>query len=335
MHNPRISHGVLVALVGACLAPAAASAQEGPPPPPTATGGQTVKTVAQGFVNPTQMTFGKRRMFVAAFGSEDGSDPGGVFAVRKGKVRKIFRSPSSASGVVYHRGKLYVSSRAKVYRYSKWNGRRFRVRRAIYTGPEGFSGFAGLAFGPDGRLYSGVGLGGSANNDPGPPVTPFEQRVMSMTARGRDLRTEVRGVRQPWMLTFVKGIPDPFVSVLAAENTEPPPPDWIIKARRGQNYGFPTCTRAPGSENACRGFAKPIALLENHASPMGISSIGRTLYVALFGGLGEGPAVVSMTTSGKRIEPLLAGAAPFLGLVTHRGRVYVSDVTGSIYRVTP
>jgi glucose/arabinose dehydrogenase len=236
---------------------------------------------------------------------------------------------------VYRKGKLYVSSGGQVLRYSHWNGRRFRVRETIFTGPAGFSGFGGLAFGPDGRLYGGVALGGSANNDPGPPVTPYEHRVMSMSARGRHLRTEVRGVRQPWMLTFVKGIPDPFVSVLAADNVEPPPPDWIIRARRGQDYGFPTCSRAPDSKQACKGYARPIALLENHASPMGIDGRGQTLYVALFGGLGEGPAVVSMKTNGKRIETLLNGSAPFLGLTVHRGYVYVSDVTGSIYRVRP
>ena len=74
------------------------------------------------------------------------------------------------------------------------------------------------------------------------------------------------------------------MSVLADERT-PTPPDWVVNAKPGENYGYPTCTQAV--KNDCKGFAKPIALLKNHASPMGISPIGQTLYVALFGGLGK------------------------------------------------
>jgi glucose/arabinose dehydrogenase len=130
----------------------------------------------------------------------------------------------------------------------------------------------------------------------------------------------------------VQGIADPFVSVLADEST-PTPPDWIVKAKPGQDYGYPTCTQL--QKQPCSGFAKPIALLENHASPMGISPIGRTLYVALFGGLTpEHPVVVSMNTAGKQITPFLTGyVAPVLAVGTRKGNVYTGDLTGAIYRV--
>ena len=212
---------------------------------------------------------------------------------------------------------------------SRWNGRRFLRKKTIYTGPQGFNGFSGLAFGPDKRLYSGVQL--NDQTDQQPDTSPFARSVVSMTAKGKDIKTVATGLRQPWQLTFVQGNPNPFVSVLADERT-PTPPDWVVNAKPGENYGYPTCTQSVKKD--CKGFAKPIALLADHASPMGISPIGQTLYVALFGGRGKGPEVVSMNTGGKQIKTFLSGyAAPVLAVGTRKGNVYTGDLTGAIYRV--
>jgi glucose/arabinose dehydrogenase len=324
----------LTRAAGAALAlsltiPAAAAAQ-GAPPPPTAANGQPVKTLAQGVPTPTEFAFFKRNVFVGAFGDEEqGFKGGGVYRVKNGKAKRIRKSGTMVSGVAWRKGKLYVASGRKIFTLSKWNGHRFRRKRTIYTGPEGFNGFSGLAFGPNGRLYSGVQL--SDQTDQKPDTSPFARSVVSMTARGKNIQTVATGLRQPWQLTFVKGNPNPFVSVLADER-EPTPPDWIVNAKPGDNYGYPTCTQLVKKD--CKGFAKPIALLPNHASPMGISPIGQTLYVALFGGRGNGPEVVSMNTGGKQIRTFLSGyVAPVLAVGTRRGNVYTGDLTGAIYRV--
>ena len=326
MHKHRFS-GVAVAALTTCLAvPAAAGAQA--PPPPTATNGQAVKTLAQGVPTPTEFAFFKRNVFVGAFGPEDGSG-GGVYRIRQGKAKRIKGSPKTVAGIAWRKGKLYVSSGKRIVVMSKWNGRRFLRKRTLYRGPAGFTGFSGLAFGPDKRLYSGIQL--NDQTDQQPDNGPFARSVVSMTARGKDVKTVATGLRQPWQLTFVQGNPNPFVSVLADERT-PTPPDWIVNAKPGDNYGYPTCTQSVKRD--CRGFAKPVALLKDHASPMGISPIGQTLYVALFGGLGEGPEVVSMNTSGKQIKSFLTGyAAPVLAVGTRNGNVYTGDLTGAIYRV--
>jgi len=326
MHKHRFS-GVAVAALTTCLAvPAAAGAQA--PPPPTATNGQAVKTLAQGVPTPTEFAFFKRNVFVGAFGPEDGSG-GGVYRIRQGKAKRIKGSPKTVAGIAWRKGKLYVSSGKRIVVMSKWNGRRFLRKRTLYRGPAGFTGFSGLAFGPDKRLYSGVQL--NDQTDQQPDNGPFARSVVSMTARGKDVKTVATGLRQPWQLTFVQGNPNPFVSVLADERT-PTPPDWTVNAKPGDNYGYPTCTQSVKRD--CRGFAKPVALLKDHASPMGISPIGQTLYVALFGGLGQGPEVVSMNTSGKQIKSFLTGyAAPVLAVGTRNGNVYTGDLTGAIYRV--
>src|SRR4051794_29450491 len=326
MDTHRISRAAAAALTTCLVVPAAAGAQA--PPPPKATGGQAVKTLAQGLPTPTEFAFFKRNVFVGAYGPEDGSG-GGVYRIRKGKAKRVRSSGKTVSGIAWRKGKLYVASGPRIFTMSRWNGRRFLRKKTIFTAPAGFSGFTGLAFGPDRRLYSGVGL--NDQTDQGPDTGPFARSVVSMTARGKDIRTVATGLRQPWQLTFVSGNPNPFVSVLADER-EPTPPDWIVNAKPGENYGYPTCTQAV--KNDCKGFAKPIALLKDHASPMGISPIGQTLYVALFGGLGKGPEVVSINTGGKQVKTFLSGyAAPVLAVGTRKGNVYTGDLTGAIYRV--
>src|SRR5215213_7097533 len=329
MPKTRFRAAALAALTASLAIPAAAWAQDGPPPPPTAANGAVVKTLAQGLPTPTDFAFYKRNVFVSAFGSEDGSVRGGVFRVRKGEAKRLKGSPRAVAGLAWRNRKLYVSANKRIVVMSRWNGRRFLRSKTIYRGPEGFTGFSGLAFGPDGRPYSGVQL--NDTTDQKPDTGPFARSIVSLKPNGTDIRVVATGLRQPWQLTFVKGNPAPFVSVLADERT-PTPPDWIVNAKPGENYGYPTCTQA--AKRPCKGFAKPVALLDDHASPMGISPIGQTLYVALFGGLGQGPVVVSMNTAGKQIKPFLSGyVAPVLAVGTRRGYVYTGDLTGAIYRV--
>jgi glucose/arabinose dehydrogenase len=322
------SRAAVAALTISVAVPAAAGAQA--PPPPTAANGQAVKTLAQGVPTPTEFAFFKKNVFVGAFGDEEKNFAGGgVYRIRHGKAKRIRGSGTTVSGVAWRNGALYVASGPKIVRMSRWNGRRFLRKKTIYTGPAGFTGFSGLAFGPDHRLYSGVQL--NDQTDEKPDTGPFARSVVSLTAKGKDIKTVATGLRQPWQLTFVQGNPNPFVSVLDDERT-PTPPDWIVNAKPGENYGYPTCTQSVKKD--CKGFAKPIALLADHASPMGISPIGQTLYVALFGGRAGKPEVVSMNTNGKQIKTFLSGyVAPVLAVGTRKGNVYTGDLTGAIYRV--
>jgi glucose/arabinose dehydrogenase len=326
MQTGLISRAAAAALTTALLVPAAAAAQG--PPPPTAANGNPVTTLAQGVPTPTEFAFYKRAVFVGAYGPETGGG-GGVYRVRKGTAKRLKGSPKTVAGIAWRNKRLYVSTGKRIVVMSRWNGHRFLRKRTIYRGPEGFTAFTGLAFGPDNRLYSGVAL--NDQTDQKADTGPFARSVVSLKPNGKDIKVVATGLRQPWQLAFVNGNPNPFVSVLADERS-PVPPDWIVNAKPGQNYGYPTCTQA--QKRPCRGFAKPIATLNDHASPMGMSPIGQTLYVALFGGLGQGPVVVSMNTAGKQIKPFLSGyAAPVLAVGARNGNVYTGDLTGAIYRV--
>jgi glucose/arabinose dehydrogenase len=142
------------------------------------------------------------------------------------------------------------------------------------------------------------------------------------------------GIRQPFQLAFPQGSKFPYVTSLSQDKGGPAPNDAVIVAKPGQNYGFPTCTwNLPKQKKACAGMNEPAIFLPPHASPMGIGSIGKTLYVALFGGTGKGPEVVEMSEKGQP-RPLLTGfAAPVIALGVNEGNIYVGDLTGSIYKV--
>jgi glucose/arabinose dehydrogenase len=326
MMRTRSIRALVGALAALSLGAAAASGA------PTATSGSPVETLAQGVPTPTQFAFGAGKVFVAAAGDEETSAPGGVFLVHDGVATRIPDTPPTAFGVVWRRGTLYVTSGPRLLALRGWNGTSFDTTKVLFRGPAGMPFLTGLAIGPNRRLYTGVSF--SADRfDHERSTEPLGQRLISLRRNGKGLRVVAEGLRQPWMPTFVRGIRNPFVTVLAQDNLAKAPPDWIVRARRGQDYGFPDCTWQ--KPKACKGFPKPVALLPEHSSPMGIGAIGTRLYVALFGGRSGSPEVVSLQLGhGSNLKPVLTGfAAPVVALGVRRGWIYTGDLSGAIYRV--
>ncbi len=331
---------VAALFIAALLVPAMAQAA-GPPPLPKAANGAKVQRFATGVPVPTQVAFSGRNAFVA--GATEGPFKGGLFVVRPGsrKAVKIPGTVKGAFGVAAKNGKVFVSSGRKVIAFARFDGKRFRARKVIFSGPKKFNGFSGLAIGPNGRLYAGVSLNQKYDHSPDPSL--YGNSVVSMTRAGKKVKVVATGMRQPWMLTFAPGIRDPFVSVLSQDlPVNNGTPDLIVRATRGADFGFPDCTWL--SEEGCEGMTEPLVMLDaqpgpkdslNQQSPMGIGAIGSKLYVALFGGTAKaGPQVMKMKTDGTGIKPYLTGfVAPVLSVATHRGNVYVGDLTGSIYKV--
>jgi glucose/arabinose dehydrogenase len=320
--------GIVASLIGG----SASAATEGPPPP-TATSGAAVEVVGSGVPTPTAFAFGAGRVFVSGFGGEDGKTPGGVYVLRGGKAVRVPGLAGSA-GLAWKNGTLYttVAPRGlKLVAWSGWNGSTFTKRRVVWSAPKRFSGLNGLAIGWDGRIYAGVGL--SDDGDTRKSDRPYAQSVISMRVDGTDVKTVATGLRQPWQLVFVKGVQRPYVTVLGQENLgKRQPPDYVILARDGEDYGFPACNWSKPA--ACASFAKPVAFFPAHSSPTGIAANGSTLYVALFNGAGRGPAVIRLPARGRTSRPVLTGfAAPVVAVGVSGGYLYAGDLTGSISRV--
>jgi glucose/arabinose dehydrogenase len=320
-----------LAMLAVATAPLAAG-----PPPPNAVSGAAVEVVASGVPTPTAFAFGRGAVFVAGFGSEDGKTRGGLFVLRGGKAVKVPGLPGAA-GLAWKDGTLYATVATprvtKIVAWSGWNGRTFASSRVVWAGPSRFPGLNGLAIGWDGRIYAGVGLSDEA--DHAKSNRPYAQSVISMRTDGSDVKIVAKGLRQPWQLAFVKGVASPYVTVLGQENLgKRQPPDYVIVAKDGDDYGFPACNWSKPA--ACASFAKPVGLLPAHSSPTGIAAAGTTLYVALFNGIGRGPELVTMPARGRSAKPksfLTGFAAPVVAVGVSGGFVYTGDVTGSIYRV--
>jgi glucose/arabinose dehydrogenase len=289
-----------------------------------------VTQVAAGLSIPTSFAFGASEVFAGDFGSEDGKTKGGVFLLKNGAATRLSHSPASVSGVAYHGNSLYVAAGTKLLRWSGWNGTSFSKSKTIYRGPKGFPGFNGIGFGANGRLFAGV----SNASDHKPSSKPYAFDVLSFDANGKDLKVEAHGLRQPWQMAFSKGSSTPFVSDLGQDSGVKNPPDYVVKVKSGDDYGFPKCNWV--KKSACKGFAKPVQFFAAHSSPMGLGIIGDTLYVALFGGLGSGPEVVSVPVAGGATtpKPVLTGfAAPIVGLGAQGKSIYVGELTGTVYKL--
>lgn len=334
MSHPRAFGAALLAafIAVASFAIVASSGAAGPPLPKAANG-NTVEVVGTGVPTPTAFAFTGQTVFAGSGPNEETNGPGGLFTVAGGKATQVPNTPPIVFGLAWKSNKLYVSTGPTIVALSGWNGTAFSSEKTVYANKKkGFPGFNGLAFGPEGRLYAGLALNQKYDHS----ADPFKpsQAVVSMTAAGKGFKVVAEGLRQPFQLDFPQGSKYPYVTVLGQDKGGKAPNDEIVVAKPGQNYGFPTCTWIlPKQEKQCKGFDEPQVFLPPHASPMGIGSIGRTLYVSLFGGTGKGPEVVEMSERGQP-QPFLTGfAAPVIALGVNNGSIYVGDLTGSIYKV--
>lgn len=325
---------------------ASATAAQGPPPPPVGAKGVKVKQFATGLATPTSFAFGGGNVFEGDGGAESPGVPnGGVFLLKRGAATKLAGSPNFVGGLTWHKGTLYVSGatasatgslKFQLQAWSGWTGTKFTHQKVIYTGPKGFKGFNGLAFGPDGRLYVGVDVSLDQTNDHGPASTsPFLYDILSLKPNGKDVKVFAKGIRQPWQFAFEKGSSDPFVSDLGQDSGNVKnPPDFLLKVHKGDNYGFPKCTRTDAKK--CKGFTKPFKTFSPHTDIMGLAIIGKTLYMTSFIGNKGSGEVLSMPLKGGNVKTVVKGlVAPFVGLGANRGSLYVGELTGRVFKVTP
>jgi glucose/arabinose dehydrogenase len=329
------------AVVGSAFA-AAAQAAAGPPPP-TSANGNAVQLVASGLKTPTSFAFGGGSVFEGDGGSSSGKAPpnGGIYVLKGGTATELPNSPQFVAGLAWHGNALYISgasltatgAKFQLLKWSGWNGTSFAHRQAIWTAPKTNNGLNGIAFGPDGRLYVGVDLGLTDNNDHGPAKTADVYDILSLKANGHGLKIYATGIRQPWQLVFPKGSATPLVSDLGQDSGAKNPPDFVLNPSQGDNFGFPKCNWT--SKKACKGFAKPFKMFKPHTDIMGLAALGKTLYMSSFAGVsGKAGEVFTMPLKGGAYKPLVSGfVAPVVGLGLNGSWLYIGELTGQVFRV--
>jgi glucose/arabinose dehydrogenase len=317
----------------------------GAPPPPKAANGATVQQVAAGLKTPTSLAFGDGVVFEGDGGnSKSGPPNGGVYVLKGGTATKLAGSPAFVGGVLFHAGTLYVSGGTptgpksatwQILAWSGWNGTKFAKQKVVYTAPKGFQGFNGLGF-AGGRLYVGVDVGLLNGNDHGPAtLSPYLYDILTIKPNGKGFKVFAKGIRQPWQMVFPAGSTSPLVSDLGQDKAATNPPDFVLRVKAGDNFGFPTCNHTAGSN--CSGSATPFQMFPPHTNIMGMVIIGKTLYMTSFlstTGKGPGGEVVSMPLSGGKLTPVVTGfVAPTVGLGGSGGYLYIGELTGQVFRV--
>jgi glucose/arabinose dehydrogenase len=334
---------LLSALVagGAALVLATGTAAAQGPPPPTAANGAPVSTVGQVQGTPTTIARDPATgtLFIGASPSEDTGKGGGIFAVTNGVVEHTTAVQGAVFGLARDdaTGTLYASvlgpKGGQIVALSQWNGTSFGSIKTIFTGTKTVGPIGGIALGPDGRLYGGAFLNVDVNKKGKlakkiPYPHPFT--VFSITTDGSGFKVVSRGLRQPWQMTFPQGQTSPFVTVLSQDKGKIPP-DAIVVAKQGTNFGFPGCFLKVG--NACKKgktYGKALVSFPDHTSPMGIGSQGDTLYVALFSKM----EVATIPVAGGQATPFLTKfVAPVVLTNVIDGTLYAGDVTGFVYQV--
>ena len=161
--------------------------------------------------------------------------------------------------------------------------------------------------------------------------------ILSIKPNGKGLKVFATGIRQPWQLAFPTGSSSPFVSDLGQDKGANNPPDFVLRVKQGDNYGFPHCNWIVPSK--CGGYTKPFQRFGPHTDIMGLAIIGKRLYMTSFlGSTGKGPGgeVLSMPLSGGTAKPIVKGfVAPTVGLGVRGSSLYVGELTGQVFRVTP
>ncbi len=208
------------------------------------------------FKQPTVVTFGPDGAMYALSVEGDvarlSDDNGDHFAEN---VKAIYTDSANqldhAVGMAFHDNVLYISDGGRISTLTDSNGDGILdTLHPIVTGLPSqlwtFHSNNGIAFGPDNKLYVGVG----STTDHGPLRVKYEASILRMNPDGSDLETFATGFRNPYDLAFspkgelftADNSPDHLDSTLAYL-----PPEEVDYVQQGKDYGFPTQFGFPDS----------------------------------------------------------------------------------------
>lgn len=287
------------------LIPAGAGAVPGAPP------GYFVNSFAT-FGSPTALTFGDDGwLYVARLSGQ-------IMALRDLDGNGVADTTVTyASGLVWplglawHDGSIYATSLTHLTRFTDQTGdhRSDLTETLVDTIPSGLHWTTGVAVGPDGRLYVGVGSEYARDVNP----HPWQSSVLRFTTAGQFVDIFATGFRNPYDLAFhADG------SLFATDNGPPPDASWncdeapdeLNWVRPGHDYGFPFCfgggdcwdvagfcSPAPCGAGDCQwqtgcapGMTGPLLNLEAHSSSDGLTFGagfrgfgGEDLFIAQYG----------------------------------------------------
>jgi glucose/arabinose dehydrogenase len=282
------------------------------------------------------------RLWATTSAATDHSGDGVYLISRAGAAPvKVIGGVEGPLGLVWHAGRLYVASLGRVDVYSGLAGMRFARHRAIIVEPSGHGWNNAIVATAGGRLVMGI----SSGCDHCVSTSRWSGTIVSFRPDGSDVRLYAKGIRAPFGIAY-----DPATGALLTSMNQrddlgtKTPGDWLALVRAGQNWRFPGCYGQGGS--ACRGVARPLAVLDEHAAAGGVAIVSGQLGAAV----GRSALVtewergivqqVPLRASGSgyastTATPLLTGFTNPLALaLSADGALLVGDwASGKIYRI--
>jgi glucose/arabinose dehydrogenase len=313
------------------------------------------------FDNPVYVTAprgDRRRLFVVEQG-------GRVWALRGGK-RRLFLDISGRIASGGERGLLSLafapnyrrSGRYYVYytapdgdiRITEYKGRKPRRRILSVTHPESNHNGGLVLFGPDGRLYAGLGDGGGAGDRHGSRgnaqnVGSKLGKILRFNVRARHPKAQMYayGLRNPWRFTFA-----PSGNLVIADVGQGSVEEVDIVNKRGSNLGwrvFEGRSRYSSGESAPGAIPPVIQRFhsDGNCSITGgvvvrdrvLSALrGRYVFGDFCTGDIESARLNGLKVRNVRGTPLHVSSLSSFG-VDGRRHVYATSLDGPVYRIVP
>lgn len=206
----------------------------------------------------------------------------------------------------------------------------------------------GIAFGPDGYGYVGVGaradhgeILSGPNAGQQDELHPLEASILRFSPDGTEVEVYARGLRNPYDIAW-----DGDGRLFASDN-DPDfgPPEIFHLVEPGGEHGYPWydcagCFPKPDDVE----IVPPVQTFVPHAAPTGVTTylddewpgMYNSVFLALWSAFPGAQKIVRMAPGGEQATDFLTGlAAPIDMTVGPDGNLYVVDwATGIIYRVS-
>ncbi|HAT8146480.1 TPA: sorbosone dehydrogenase family protein, partial [Legionella pneumophila] len=243
--------------------------------------GFTVSIYARPVVDAREMALGSKD--IVFVGSRNAGKVYAVIPDKKNshgtRVLTIASGLNMPNGVAFHQGSLYVAEVGRILRFdnieSNLNNPPKPTVVTTKLPKEKAHGWRFISFGPDGRLY--IGVGAPCNvclmDD------PHYATIMIMEANGQNLEVYAKGIRNTVGFDW-----DPIHHNLWFTDNgrdwlgdDLPPDELNVAPRKGMDFGFPYCygksTADPvyGKLHSCSEFTPPVYEFPAHVAPLGMS----------------------------------------------------------------
>ncbi len=200
---------------------------------------------------------------------------------RDWKADKVFDAATNLdlpSGVAFHDGALFVAAGSRLLRFDN-------IEKDLANPPrptvltsnlpsERHHGWRHIKFGPDGRLYMPIGIPCNVCER----EAPFGH-ILTMDADGGNWRSHAKGIRSVQSLAWHPETRELWFADIGRDGMgDDVPPEEINRVTGpDQNFGSPYCHAGTvpdpqfGSKAPCSKFVAPVATLQAHSTPLGIT----------------------------------------------------------------